>query len=123
MANSVNDLYYQMFNRPRAKNEIDLVTKVYELIKKNSGKKHARKFIQDKDILIIKDLNPISQRVIINKYFSTSLFKIRHNNNIRIANLLTFLVNDGTETDWLKIMENIFIPELKNKKIDIHIFK
>lgn len=102
------------FNRPRDENEENLIAYIqslYDAIDMNEVIK--TNFVQHPDIIAIKDLNPISQRVIINKYLSTLLYMLKTITKVDITEILIYLMNDGTIEDWKINISTFVIPAIK----------
>ncbi len=103
-----------VFNTKRSENEIDLVTIINRDLETFYNKDATLCFINDGSIQTILDLNHISQRVIINKWFTSMLLQYRANFiNVDVSEILMYVSNNSTVDTWIEFMQTIIIPFFK----------
>lgn len=108
----------EVFCTPRIEGEKDLVGLIVRDLEAYYSKVAKDVFIADKNIISIMPLNPISQRVIINRWFNGELLKYRNRvNDLDVITVLRYVIDDGTVEDWLEHMQIIVIPFFKLKNV------
>lgn len=103
----------QLLNKTRDKEEINLVDKVVELMKKHKFTDEATN-IFTKDQLITNCYNNVFevQRVNINRFWTKQLMHI----GAKSIEARSFLLQDGTLENWLDFFERI-LPMIKENGI------
>jgi hypothetical protein len=108
----------EVFCTPRIEGEKDLVGLIVRDLEAYYCKLAKDVFISNRDIISIIPLNPISQRVIINRWFNAELLKYRSRvDDLDVVTVLRYVIDDGTIDDWLESMQVIVIPFFKLKNI------
>lgn len=105
------------FNTPRQPTDIDLVFITSKTLHDNVSENAAKIFLSDYMIKSVVDLNPLSQRIIINRYFYDLLLKYRACADVKVILPLTMLVEDGTHNDWLRLFKDVVCVFIKNNKV------
>jgi len=100
----------ELFMVKRGINDIDLLLEVTKIMVRKCGKLGASYFRTNPEILIIEELNPASQRIIINRVLNQALLLFRAHNNINISEVMIYLINDGLNDEWLSLMEDVVLP-------------
>jgi len=107
-----------IFNTPRVEGEPDLVAIINKELCTIYGDVAGAMFVNSADIVNIKDLNPISQRIIINRWFTTALFIYRSINNDKDVNeILLHIINDGTVNEWKDQLTLVVIEFFKIRNV------
>jgi len=107
-----------MFTTKRVVGEKDLVAQISKDLISLYHKDASPLFLNDTDISLVSDLNPLSQRIIINRWFINALLIYRANSNdVEVSEILLYAINDGTIDEWLELIERVVIPFFKNKNI------
>jgi hypothetical protein len=115
---TVNVSAMEMFNTKRVEGEPDLVAMINKELISIIGTDAGVKFMNNPDIKGIVDLNPISQRIIINRWFNNTLLTYRATNtNKDVSEILVYIINDGTIDDWFKYIYSIVIVFMKNNNV------
>lgn len=68
-------------------------------------------------VATVWDVDPHTQRVILNRYFNLALLTFRGLQNVPVHNVLDMLIQDGTLDDWFKVFAIYVAPFLKEYKI------
>lgn len=110
-------LLYNEFFIKRPDGDLDLATTLSFLIRDQLGQKYADAFLQDPDIVSIKNSLAGVQRVIINKYFTILFFRYKAVSNHSILQTLNWLTLAGTNEDWFKLMSGYVIPFCKHNRV------
>lgn len=98
---------------PRNVTDLDLVSIVSYLLRDELGQEYADIFLNDIDIVSVKNKLPGIQRVIINKYFILLLLRFKGITNTSIVKPMFLLTNDGTHQDWFTLISAYIVPYLK----------
>lgn len=77
----------------------------------------ANSFKSHPMISTVWNIDPHSQRIILNRYFSLALLIFRGLQNIPVHNIIDMLIQDGTLDDWFKVFAVYVAPFLKEHKI------
>lgn len=64
----------------------------------------------NKEFSKVYNLNNSVQRMVVNRELSELLLKFRAHNEYSVVGVLGFLVNNGTNEDWLKSLNRFVIP-------------
>jgi len=108
----------EMFNTKRVAGEPDLVAIVARDIATTYGEVASAMFLNDGEISTVKELNPVSQRVIINKWFTTNLLIYRsHTDNKDVAEIMMHVINDGTVDQWFEHLRDVVILFFKKNNV------
>lgn len=106
-----------IFMAERNTTDADLVTLVHKALEEYLGSMAADDFINNSDIVTVATALPEVQRVIINRYFVTKLFRYRFNNNVDVLPALSNLISDGTYVDWFYCFKTYVMPFLKEHNV------
>lgn len=75
-------------------------------------------FNMDNNIINVKDLNPISQRIIVNKWIVNKLLTYRtYVDDKDVSEIVLHAINDGTILDWTEQMQRVVIPFFKLRNV------
>lgn len=108
----------EMFQTKRVEGEPDLVVLMNRDLTNYYTAAASKVFMADTEIISVSSLNPISQRIIINKWFTNSILKYRAQNTDKdVGEILMYIINDGTVDDWLELMQKVVIPFFKEKNV------
>jgi len=108
----------EMFNTKRVAGEPDLVAIVARDIATTYGDVASAMFLNDSEISSVKELNPVSQRIIINKWFTSSLLIYRsHTDNKDVAEIMMHVINDGTVDQWFEHLRDVVILFFKKNNV------
>ena len=77
----------------------------------------ANSFKSHPMVATVWEIDPHSQRVILNRYFSLALLTFRGLKNVPVHNVIDMLIQDGTLDDWFKVFAVYVAPFLKEHKI------
>ncbi len=103
-----------MFTTKRVEGEPDLVALMVRDITNGYQETASQMFVNSQKIIEIKLLNPISQRIIINRWFTAALLTYRaHSNNTDVNEIMLHVINDGTVNDWKEQINEVVIPFFK----------
>lgn len=117
----VNEQTMNLFFRKRTIEETDLVQVTASSIKEVLSETAMKTFLSSPTIKQVADLNPGSQRVIINKYFGDVLLIARADKQIVIKEAFPLLINDGTVQDWATLIRTVILPFIKKHHIKLSI--
>ena len=107
-----------MFNTKRAPNEANLVDIIGRDLVTLYGKEASLAFVNSLDIAQIYGLNPLSQRIVISRWFINTLLVYRaFNNDKEVGEVLTYIINDGSVDDWHNLLYDVVIPFFKIKNV------
>lgn len=101
----------------RTDKDMDLVTIFSYLIRDEIGQYYADRFLEDPDIVSVKDKLPGVQRLIINKYLIILLLRFKGITSTTIVKPLFMITNEGTHDDWFKLITAYVMPYIKQKYI------
>jgi len=99
-----------IFNRKREKNEIDLVGLLTGKFLDGVDEKTAAIFATHKDIVSVNELNPIAQRIIINRYLNNKLLMYRNVSGKNVSEIMMYVINDGSLSDWVELFNKVVLP-------------
>jgi hypothetical protein len=105
------------FLTKRKNDEIDMVTVLGNILKEHVDEYSSTIFLNNKEIKTILELNPYSQRIIINKFFSNLFYIYRSKKNKSIVSMISMLVIDGSIEDWFKVFNNYVLPFIKKNEV------
>lgn len=109
---------FDMFNTPRVEGEPDLVTLMIRDLTNHYCAAASAIFIAEPAIINVQHLNPISQRIIINRWFTNTLLLYRNRvEDTAVSEILLYVINDGTVNDWLELMQRVVIPFFKKNNV------
>lgn len=104
----------EVFNTLRIEGEIDLVALAARDLEAYYCKEAAALFLANVDINTVKPLNPLSQRVIINRWLNNCLLSYRSRvENPTVNEILLYVINDGTHDNWLELLQLVVFPFFK----------
>ena len=106
-----------IFMTERGPTDIDLVGLVHRELVEYLGNIAGEEFITSPEVSSVLTALPEVQRVIINRYFITKLFRFRYYNNIDVLGPLSNLISDGTYTDWFYCFKTYVMPFLKENNV------
>ena len=100
-----------MFNTLRVDGEPDLVGIINKELCTIYNNAAGKMFMESGEIINVAKLNPITQRIIINRWFTNSLLIYRSIHvNKEVSEVLLRIINDGTVNDWKDQMIGAVIP-------------
>jgi len=108
---------FNMFNMPPQPNDPNLVEIIKLHLEALEANDEAKVFLSLPEIESIKKLNPVSQRVIINRVLTTALLKLRTLEETVVIHMVPLLANDGLLEDWITLMKEFVIPFIANNKV------
>lgn len=101
----------------RKEGDLDLVGAIHQLITEEIGEYYANKFLEDKDIISVRDKLAGPQRVIINKYLMYLLLRFKGITGTSITKTQFLITNEGTNNDWFILIANYVIPFFKQHSV------
>jgi hypothetical protein len=102
---------------PKEEDHINLVEQIGLLLRFAISPSAEKAFLETPMVKDVYNNNNAYQRVILNRYFATTMYRFRANNPVNITGAIPLLFNDGFTEDWLSIMKDYVIPFIKNNKI------
>lgn len=105
------------FNTPAAPTDVNLVEVARIQVAAHLGNIEATLFVNDPSIMAVCKIIPSSQRLIINKYFTSLLMQFRADKAVNVIEVSQYLINDGTHEDWAKLFNEIVMPFFKEHKV------
>jgi len=108
---------FSMFNMPPQPNDPNLVELIKLHLEAAEAPDEAQAFLSIPEIQNVMNLNPVSQRVIINRVLTTVLLKLRAMEETVVIHMVPLLANDGLLEDWITLMKEFVIPFLVSNKV------
>ena len=107
-----------MFNTKRVDGEVNLVDLIGRDFITAYNATASAAFMNSLEIIQVTPLNPLSQRIIINRWFINKLLIYRaFNNDVEVGEVMSYVINDGTIDDWHDLLFTVVIPFFKIKDV------
>jgi len=100
----------EMYSMPIEPDEVNLVDLIAEHIKQAMGDESSLIFLNDEEIAAVHQINPVVQRITINKYINSILLIFTSITNINVNDILQFTSNDGLNEDWITLIKEFIMP-------------
>lgn len=102
---------------PRQPGDPDLVNILYNDIRDIVGETEANIFLNHTDVQEVKDLNPGTQRYMLNKVLNNYLCVLRAYVAIDVSTYLVRIINDGTIEHWRMFLRVEVLPFFKQNNV------
>lgn len=107
-----------MFYTKKTDQDTDLVVLMTRDLTNYYCEMASKIFMSDAEIINVGPLNPISQRIIISKWFKGQLLIYRSRVvDIEVGTVLEHIIDEGSISDWLEQMQKVVIPFFKDKNV------
>lgn len=98
-------------------NHINLLKFVGDMLEKSISKSASDEFLNDPFVKVSYNMPTSIQRIIINRYFHTLLFKWRSSSSTPIFHIIPMLCDDGDDDNWAKLFVQFVLPFLRENYV------
>lgn len=114
MNNQTNSISLnEILHAPRDPNSLNLVNEIHQYLIDAGLIKQADFFINDLNIIGIKDKINIIQRYVLNRFFTIQIYNVEINNvAVNGYGERYVLMPDGTDSEWLSMFRRRVVPFL-----------
>lgn len=108
---------FEQAMRPIREGEQDLIAEVSDKIKVNIGEESAAMFMQHHIVAPAIGINPVFQRVSINRWLRMIVLSYREIDDICVTGVISYIIDDGNDVDWLTLLDDLIIPFLREHNV------
>lgn len=93
--------------------KVNLIMSIGDILERSISKSAGDSFKNDPFISVAINMPSNIQRIIINKYFHSLLFKWRAHSSTPVYHIIPMLCDDGDDENWAKLFVQFVVPFLR----------